>query len=153
MKSAIACALLGVVTLAGCASNVIRATPTELRAAPASVLRFESTRPYDAAYRKTLEQMNSCFNKKAALSSLQFLVSGDKSADEAQVSWAMSSMFSYRVFATIVLKPINAGTTVELYWFGEKPPTGLQSTLQQWLNADATGCPGDVGFNDVLGKQ
>jgi hypothetical protein len=147
------CTALCTVLLTGCVANVIRATPTELRAAPATVLRFDSTRAYDAAYRKTLEQMNSCFNKKAAFSSLQFLVSSDKSADEAQVSWAMSSLLSYRVFGTIVLRPNAPGTKVELYWFSERPPLALQTALQQWLDADATGCPGDAGFNDVLGKQ
>lgn len=129
--------------LSGCSTGmgVLRATPTELRAAPGSAVNFDSTRPYHSAYRKTLEQMNACLNQPA-MGPLKYYVFGDESATEAQVSWAMSAVMSpYRVLATAVLSPTATGTRVGLYWFAEKHPAELQSAMQRWLDIDATDCP------------
>lgn len=139
--------------VSGCATIVERATPQELRAAPGSSRAFATARPYDAAYRKTLEQMKSCYERKLGLfGSSQTTVFGDKSALEAHVSLALSTMFGYKVFATIVLAGQPDGTAVTLYSAGDKPPIGLEATLKNWLDADAMGCPGDAGFNDTLNK-
>lgn len=149
LTAIVLCALL----LAGCATTVPRATPTELRAAPGSSAMFVTLKPFDTAYRKTLEQMKSCYERKLGLfGSAQTVVVADKSANEAQVSLAFSSMLSYRVFVTIVLTPTPAGTTVAAYYAGEKPAPGIDAALRNWLNTDAFGCPGDDGFSDRLDK-
>lgn len=140
--------------LAGCANIAERATPQELRTAPGSVRAFETSRPYDAAYRKTLEQMKSCYERKLGLfGSAQTTVFGDKSEREAQVSWAISSITGYKVLVTIVLASKVDGTAVTLYSASDKPPAWLETTLKNWLNDDAMGCPGDTGFSDTLNKS
>jgi hypothetical protein len=137
--------LIAALLLAGCASTVTRATPEALRSAPGSTLRIVSPKPYDLAYRKTLDQMKSCYERKLGLTgSAQTTVWGDKSAKEAQVSLAFSSLFNYRIFSTILLVPEAGGTAVTLYSAGEQPPPALVSALKTWLLDDGAGCPGDT---------
>ena len=137
--------LIAALLLAGCASTVTRATPEALRAAPGATLRIVSPKSYDLAYRKTLDQMKSCYERKMGLmGSAQTTVWGDKGDKEAQVSLAFSSIFNYRIFSTIVLVPEAGGTAVTLYSTGEQPPPALVSALKTWLIDDGAGCPGDI---------
>ncbi len=146
MKLTSIAACLGLAIASGCSVGVKRATPTELRDAPGSVLSFDSNRPYSTAYRKTLEQMTACYARKA------FTVTGDQASNESQVSLGSSSTFAHRVYSTVVLKPNGDGTTVTIFWATANPPVSLRNNLQKWLDSDATGCPGDIGFNDQLEK-
>lgn len=141
--------VVAVVLLAGCASSVTRSTPEELRSSPGSKLTFESTKPYDLAFRKTLNQMKSCYERNIGIST-RMSIFGDKMDTEAQVSWQVTGMLTNKIMVTIVLEPQKTGTRVTIYSAGENEPKGIASVLRQWLDADNTGCPGDLGFSDKL---
>jgi hypothetical protein len=142
------------VLMMGCATGVSKETPTELRSSPGSTSSFETTMQYDQAYRKTLEQMKSCYERRLSLlGTLTANVFGDKSPNEAQVSWGISSAFSkQKIYLTVLLEPITTGTRATLFWFDPKTPTSLNGALREWLVGNGTGCPGDNGFADKLEK-
>lgn len=125
--------------LSGCANTVTRTTPEELRNNPGAKLSFESTKSYDLAFRKTLNQMKSCFERNLG-GTTKWSVFGDKMDTEAQVSWQVTGMFTSKVMATIVLEPQKTGTRVTIYSASESEPKGLANTLRQWLDTDKTDC-------------
>lgn len=132
--------------LAGCASSVTRPTPEALRAAPGSSASFATPKAYDMAYRKVLEQMKSCYERKLGIfGTAQITIFGDKSANEAQVSMALSAITGYRIITTIVLTPTAEGTAVKSYYASETPLDAITTALNDWLASDASRCPGDLG--------
>jgi hypothetical protein len=134
-----------ILVLSGCAGSVTRPTPEALRAAPGSSASFTTPKGYDMAYRKVLEQMKSCYERKLGiLGTSQTTVFGDKSANEAQVSMAFSAITGYRVITTIVLTPLTDGTAVKSYYASETPLDVISTALKGWLISDTSNCPGDT---------
>lgn len=134
-----------ILALSGCAGNMTRPTPEALRAAPGSIASFTTPKGYDMAYRKVLEQMKSCYERKLGLfGTAQTTVFGDKSANEAQVSMAFSAITGYRVITTIVLTPLADGTAVKSYYASEAPLDAITLALKEWLTRDGSRCPGEV---------
>lgn len=132
---------LVIATLSGCASFVEHSTPTALRANSASTAHFNTSMGYDEAYKKTVEQMQACFEREAKY--LKYTVAKQQSANEAEVSWALVTALSYKVLSTIVLNPTASGTKVTLYSAIPTQPDPLYAPLQSWLTKNGTGCPGD----------
>ena len=132
---------VGLLTVSGCTTVNHYTTPTAIRANPASTAQFVSAMSFDDAYKKTVEQMRACFERKAKY--LQYTVTETKSPNEAEVTWGLSTALSYKVLSTIVLRPIDTRSRVELYSAFPTQPDSLYTSLQSWLINNGTGCPGD----------
>jgi len=126
----------------GCATNVTRTTPEEMRAAPGATLRITSPTAYDRAFTKTRDQLMACFQR--VIGSTQVAVTSDKSETESHLTLGMSSLFGYRIIATMTLRPVATGTDLVLYATNELWLKKLQHGLTTWLLADAVGCPDDA---------
>ncbi len=134
--------VLATLLLAGCATSVQRATPSELIADPGAREEFTTKLDYDAAYRTTQEQMKSCYERKLGLfGTAQLTVIADKGVKDARVSLSMSSMLNVRTFWSIMLKPGETGTNVTIYGASAPATTQMKATLQGWLNEGETRCP------------
>ncbi|WP_130472911.1 hypothetical protein [Candidatus Magnetaquicoccus inordinatus] len=157
MNTKMIIAFVVVALVSGCMSSVTRITPEEMRANPGSKISFDTKVPFDLAYRKTLNQMKGCWEQGSgvnffpfASASFAFSVFGDKMENDAQVSLKLTTNLTAKIIQTIALNPIQNGTHVTIYFAGEKPPEGQRKVLQEWLDNDSQGCPGDVGFFDKV---
>ena len=133
--------LSGASLVGGCATSVARSTPEEMRAAPGATLRIASPIAYDRAFTKTRDQLMACFQR--VIGSTQVAVTSDKTDTEGHLTLGMSSLFGYRIIATMTLHPAATGTDLVLYATNERWREKLQHGLTTWLVADAGGCPDD----------
>lgn len=124
--------------LAACAS-VYRETPSAMIAEPGATASVTTSMPYDAAYRKTFEQMKSCFEMGGAFLT-HFSVYGDKSDKDGVISSAFSGITGHRVLTTVRLKPETTGTKVEIFSASDSLGTDVKTRIHYWLNRNGSEC-------------